>query len=267
MNFIAIIIDWIIIVLSYVLARTSRKIYFGEKYIDLNNPSIYNKYRGDTVSMNNLFIIAGVIGFIVIGISVFKKKNICKLLYKRITIYVFFCTFSLCLQSLIKKFIISFRPDFMEVCNFDYELLAKDNMLKNITEGDMRKRLVPISYCRADPKKLRSSEMGSFPSGHALIICSTMTYCSYLLYTTLKNKNFGSVIKPLIVFIPIIIAIVLSISRITDHRHHPIDVFAGMSIGIFLTISTLLIKKKNEVEKVEKVEKTDKIEKVIINYK
>ena len=246
MRYITIIIDWVINIVMIIAVFSLLYVQLGDKKIDLNDPSIYNKYHGDTISMLSLIIISFVPNFIIIGLSVYKKKNMVELLYEKITTLIFIGFFSAIIYSIINTLVASFRPDFMEVCDFDFERFAKDNLLKNGTEGVMANRLASTSYCRANPKTVKLSGMSSFPSGHTTVIFSTMSYGTYLLYQFLRTKELGGAIKPFLNFIPLIIAVMVGVSRIVDNRHHKIDVFVGMLIGIFTAVATIIIKKKDD---------------------
>jgi len=245
MRYKTIIIDWVINIIMIIAVFTLLYVQFGDKKIDLNDPSIYNKHHGDTISMLGLMAISLIPNLIIIGLDVYKKKNMVELLYERITTLIFIAFFSATIYSIINTLVISFRPDFMEVCDFDFDLFAKDNLLKNGTDGVMANRLVSTSYCKGDPKTVRLEGMSSFPSGHTTVIFSTMSYGTYLLYQFLRTKELGDAVKPFLNFIPLLIAVMVGVSRIADNRHHPIDVFVGMLIGIFTAVATIIIKKKD----------------------
>ena len=72
----------------------------------------------------------------------------------------------------------------------------------------------------------------SFPSGH-----TTTAFTMALLMAYMINKKFWSVILPLL-------ALLAAYSRVYLAQHFPTDIFAGMCIGIFSAIISLLVYRK-----------------------
>lgn len=81
--------------------------------------------------------------------------------------------------------------------------------------------------------------MKSFPSGHAQL----STHCAVFVILYVQNRigtHFSSLWKHLLQMVFLVFALVCSISRIVDKRHHWWDVLAGMLIGAvfaFVTVS------------------------------
>ncbi|KAJ9080410.1 hypothetical protein DSO57_1025352 [Entomophthora muscae] len=80
----------------------------------------------------------------------------------------------------------------------------------------------------------------SFISGHAGASFSAAMYTSLFLSTTLRLFEDVQVYKSFLVLIPLLAASVVSISRITDNRHHWSDVAAGALSGSSFAIFTFL---------------------------
>lgn len=73
----------------------------------------------------------------------------------------------------------------------------------------------------------------SFPSGHTSWSFAGLAFLS--LYLAGKIKAFdrkGHVAKLCIIFLPLLVASLVGISRVDDYRHHWQDVFAGGLLGI-----------------------------------
>lgn len=82
-------------------------------------------------------------------------------------------------------------------------------------------------------KSLINAGHKSFPSGHTSWSFAGLSFLA--LYLSGKIKVFdrkGHVAKLCIVFLPLLIASLVGISRVDDYRHHWEDVFAGGILGM-----------------------------------
>jgi membrane-associated phospholipid phosphatase len=79
----------------------------------------------------------------------------------------------------------------------------------------------------------------SFPSGHSTLIWSAMTYTMYIVreLIMIPNRNWIS-LKNFFSFTLLFLAGWVSVTRIQDYKHHPIDVFCGASLGIIVAYLT-----------------------------
>jgi len=78
----------------------------------------------------------------------------------------------------------------------------------------------------------------SFPSGHALL--STYAAIFMVVFTQRKvGTSYSSLWKHLLQMFFICFALLCSISRIIDRRHHWWDVLAGVILGISLAVITV----------------------------
>lgn len=88
--------------------------------------------------------------------------------------------------------------------------------------------------CTGDPILIRDG-FKSWPSGHSGIAFGGLAYLSFYLAGKLHiSDNRGEVWKTVIVLIPLLIASIVSISRIMDARHHPFDVLSSSILGILV---------------------------------
>ncbi|KAG5415812.1 hypothetical protein IGI04_003379 [Brassica rapa subsp. trilocularis] len=84
-------------------------------------------------------------------------------------------------------------------------------------------------------KKIIKEGYKSFPSGHTSWSFAGLTFLA--CYLSGKIKVFdrrGHVAKLCLVFLPILVAVLIGISRVDDYWHHWTDVFAGTIIGTFV---------------------------------
>ncbi|KDP35165.1 hypothetical protein JCGZ_10699 [Jatropha curcas] len=85
--------------------------------------------------------------------------------------------------------------------------------------------------CHGDPLVIKEGYK-SFPSGHSSWSFAGLTYLAW--YISGKLRVFdrrGHVAKLCIVLIPVLIAVLVAISRVDDYWHHWTDVFTGALIG------------------------------------
>ncbi|XP_008799302.2 lipid phosphate phosphatase 2-like isoform X2 [Phoenix dactylifera] len=112
------------------------------------------------------------------------------------------------------------RPDFYWRCFPDGKELY-DQVTENV-------------ICHGDKSLLKDGHK-SFPSGHTSWSFAGLGFLA--LYLSGKIKAFdqrGHVAKLGIVFLPLLLASLIGISRVDDYRHHWQDVFAGGILGIIM---------------------------------
>ncbi|KAK7272928.1 hypothetical protein RIF29_13971 [Crotalaria pallida] len=89
-------------------------------------------------------------------------------------------------------------------------------------------------FCHGDKKVIKEGHK-SFPSGHTAWSFAGLGFLS--LYLSGKIKAFdstGHVAKLCIVFLPLLFASLVGISRVDDYWHHWQDVFAGGLLGLVM---------------------------------
>ncbi|XP_071028626.1 phospholipid phosphatase 3-like [Oncorhynchus clarkii lewisi] len=111
------------------------------------------------------------------------------------------------------------RPNFLSVCNVTYASL----------------NCVPGSYvaqvtCRQPKHKMVEEARKSFFSGHSSFAMYTMLYLAFYLQARLSWRG-ARLLRPLLQFLLVMIAVYTGLSRISDYRHHPTDVITGFIQG------------------------------------
>lgn len=105
--------------------------------------------------------------------------------------------------NMIKNIIGRLRPDFLQRCN---PIIESISVTKMICTGNSR---------------LVTEGRKSFPSGHTSLSFASLGYISMFLAGQLQIfDGQGYVFKFVIVFTPLILAMVIGLSRIADYRHH-----------------------------------------------
>ncbi|KAF9915286.1 hypothetical protein BX616_006512 [Lobosporangium transversale] len=125
------------------------------------------------------------------------------------------------------------RPDFLARCN---PMLMGLPVVK-----DIPLRLWTVRVCSQPDHHILKDGMRSFPSGHASTSFAGLTYIS--LWMAGKMRVFdrrGYSLKVVLLIVPILAALLVSISRIQDYRHAGVDVTWGGIIGIIFAIFAYL---------------------------
>ncbi|EDO19119.1 hypothetical protein Kpol_2000p87 [Vanderwaltozyma polyspora DSM 70294] len=112
----------------------------------------------------------------------------------------------------LKLFIGNLRPDFLERCQ------------PMIPKGQ-EKEYYNLDVCKQANKGILHEGLKSTPSGHSSFISSGMGFI-FLWQCYFVN---GNKVRHLWC---VVLAVVVMISRLTDHRHHWYDVLFGSSIGL-----------------------------------
>lgn len=149
-------------------------------------------------------------------------------LYRTIGTFAFGCCISQLTTDIGKYTIGRLRPHFLSVCkpNLQNIICSMANTNVYVTEYE----------CLGDASKVREARL-SFPSGHSSFSAFTMVFLTLYLQSRLTCKQF-KLLKPLLQFIALMLAMATALSRISDYKHHWSDVLAGSFQG---TIVALLI--------------------------
>ncbi|XP_044036757.1 phosphatidic acid phosphatase type 2D [Siniperca chuatsi] len=140
-------------------------------------------------------------------------------LYKELGSFLFGCCVGQSLTNMAKLSVGRLRPNFMSVCNITYASI-------NCTPGSYVSQVT----CRQPNQKMVEEARKSFFSGHASFAMYTMLYLAFYLQARLSWRG-ARLLRPLIQFLLVMIAIYTGLSRISDYRHHPTDVLTGFIQG------------------------------------
>jgi membrane-associated phospholipid phosphatase len=95
----------------------------------------------------------------------------------------------------------------------------------------------------ARPLNMLITETGySFPSGHATLTTAFFTAVIACMY--IFHKTWPVALRKLIISLSFIITILVCASRLVLHVHRPVDVIAGIALGIISTLIMLWISKR-----------------------
>ncbi|KAI4895047.1 hypothetical protein NFI96_025566 [Prochilodus magdalenae] len=139
-------------------------------------------------------------------------------LYKELGAFLFGCCIGQSLTNMAKLSVGRLRPNFLSVCNVTYASL---NCLPGSYIVD-----VPCSRTEKEQEEARKS----FFSGHASFAMYTMLYLAFYLQARLSWRG-ARLLRPLMQFLLVMLAVYTGLSRISDYRHHPTDVITGFLQG------------------------------------
>nr|XP_022319115.1 phospholipid phosphatase 3-like [Crassostrea virginica]XP_022319116.1 phospholipid phosphatase 3-like [Crassostrea virginica] len=123
----------------------------------------------------------------------------------------------------IKYSVGALRPHFLDVCKPDFS--SVNCSLGYITQFTCTETKFSASI-------LRRSRT-SFPSGHAAFSMYIAVYLS--LYFEVRCAFwFSRSLKPLLQASLFLFSVLVSVTRVQDHKHHPHDVIAGSILGIVI---------------------------------
>ena len=136
-----------------------------------------------------------------------------------------------CILNIFLKTIFSTpRPHFLDTCNPDW------SKIDCVANGNKKVKF-DISLCQNYDDtnyNVIADSMKSFPSGHSqLALCCAVYFMVYL------QRRFPS--QPLVKMVQALLlglGVFCAYSRILDHRHHPVDVMAGSTVGALLGFFT-----------------------------
>lgn len=138
-------------------------------------------------------------------------------LYKELGSFMFGCCVNQSLTNMAKLSVGRLRPHFLQACGVTYASL-------NCTPG------VYVTTVSCKDPELEEEARKSFFSGHASFSMYTMLYLAFYLQARLSWRG-ARLLRPLLQFLLVMLAVYTGLSRISDYRHHPTDVLTGHLLG------------------------------------
>ena len=212
------------------------QIFFIEKDPALSYPFVH-----DQISHSTNLVLSIIIPLIFISIiKYFHDQNSEKITTPAwLLIGLSQClSITLAIDTSLKIFISYPRPDFFAVCNYNGYNQAL--MTGNYTHYDSLSHFGHkgnVANCLASQQSITYG-LQSLPSGHACLSFASMTYTVFLIKFLFDRKSklqwkwFS--FSGLVSLSPLCFSIWVSLTRIQDYKHRPIDVTIGTLIGIFI---------------------------------
>ncbi|KAJ9082040.1 hypothetical protein DSO57_1008468 [Entomophthora muscae] len=136
-------------------------------------------------------------------------------------------TLTLFLASVAKVLFGRLRPDWLARCNADYN--GKYPI-------DIPGKLATISICNPSRRREQVEGMKSFFSGHAAVSFAGLAFLALFLSHQLHLLQRPKAYKIPAVLLPLLLAIFIAATRLSDFRHHWEDVVVGSGIGCLTAI-------------------------------
>ncbi|KAJ8345351.1 hypothetical protein SKAU_G00295440 [Synaphobranchus kaupii] len=140
-------------------------------------------------------------------------------LYKELGSFLFGCFIGQSLTNMAKLSVGRLRPHFLSACSITYASL-------NCTPGTY----IPKVTCQQSDQHVLDEARKSFFSGHASFAMYTMLYLAFYLQARLSWRG-ARLLRPLLQFLLVLVAVYTGLSRISDYQHHPTDVLTGFLQG------------------------------------
>ncbi|KAH8556809.1 phosphatidic acid phosphatase type 2/haloperoxidase [Umbelopsis sp. PMI_123] len=219
--FVSYIKDWILVIILIVVFLVIDGVDPFYSEFPLQNRRLMYTLKNDTLSIGVLAVLAVVVPFLIIAtVSIFLVRSPLDLHNGTLGLLVS-VSFTIMITEIVKLTVGAHRPDFLAVC------APREGAV------DPPLGLSDVSVCTRPIDYLLKDAFKSFPSGHTSIGFAGLVYLS--LYFAGKLRIFvvktGYFYRGFIVSMPILGAVLVGVSRITDYKHHTWDVVAGALLG------------------------------------
>ncbi|XP_078046863.1 phospholipid phosphatase 1 isoform X1 [Augochlora pura] len=206
-----------------------------------NDPKISFKFNGDTISITVLLVGSFVIPLVVMWIAEYtcyssdsydttlgcagsRAKQIWHW-YGHYLIGLVTLTF---ICNVMKTLIGEPRPHFLDTCKPREAVNCTDQYVRSYTCTNT-----------IDSEWFVSDSSKSFPSGHSALAVFTSVFFVWYLQNRLPNQTFF--LKPWLQCFVFLWAVICSLTRISDNRHHWWDVLAGSVLGLAVSVLTVTV--------------------------
>lgn len=210
------ILEWLTVFFLLCLASFSDRLEPFHRIAFATDQSISYPHGAQTVPFSHLVICSFFLPIIVILIfGLFRRKSGFRihnaLLGLCLTIsFVFF------FQQVVKLTVGSLRPDFLDRCQ---PVIDETSILKKVLK------------CTGDPKVIKEGRK-SFFSGHSALSFGGLTFLSMFLTQELNLNRRPLAPKYFLIILPVVLALVIAISRVDDYWHRWQDITVGAIVGI-----------------------------------
>ncbi|KAM4584466.1 phospholipid phosphatase 3-like isoform 1-T1 [Odontesthes bonariensis] len=154
-----------------------------------------------------------------ISSKAFVRNLYVSCLYKELGCFLFGCCVGQSLTNMAKLSVGRLRPHFLSVCGITYASL-------NCTPGTY----VATVTCDQSDHRLEDEARKSFFSGHASFAMYTMLYLAFYIQARFTWRG-ARLLRPMLQFFLVLLAVYTGLTRISDYRHHPSDVLTGYIQG------------------------------------
>ena len=143
------------------------------------------------------------------------------------------------LTDIAKYTVGKLRPHFLTLCNPDYnDICFDEDAYYTDDDGEefmdvfYQKFVNETNVCSLENSDLLREARLSFLSGHASYSFYFATFIIHFTNAHTRHLKLGNKIVPVIQLLVLMLASWISLTRISDFYHHPIDVFCGAFTGV-----------------------------------
>ena len=143
------------------------------------------------------------------------------------------------LTDIAKYTVGKLRPHFLTLCNPDYNDICfnEDDFYINddgeeLIDEFYQKYVNETNVCSLENSELLREARLSFLSGHASYSFYFATFIINFTNAHTRHLKWGNKIVPVIQLLILMLASWISLTRISDFYHHPVDVFCGAFTGV-----------------------------------
>ena len=143
------------------------------------------------------------------------------------------------LTDIAKYTVGKLRPHFLTLCNPDYSSICfdEDDFYINddgeeLVDEFYQKYVNETNVCSLENQDLLREARLSFLSGHASYSFYFATFIIHFTNAYTRHLKWGNKIAPVIQLLVLMLASWISLTRINDFYHHPVDVFCGAFTGV-----------------------------------
>ncbi len=154
--------------------------------------------------------------------------------------YVFAAFSTILLTNAGKVTVGRLRPNFLDVCNPDWEgvtCLTPDGRPRYVTDY---RCLGNTDLFGDDALSEVAESRKSFPSGHASFSFQAAAFCALYLQARIAPITNKTFVVPFLQLVAASLAFLTGLSRVTDFKHHPTDVLAGAILGAAVQICNVV---------------------------
>ncbi|XP_070597668.1 phospholipid phosphatase 3-like [Erythrolamprus reginae] len=138
-------------------------------------------------------------------------------LYKEIGSFLFGCCVGQSLTNMAKVAVGRLRPHFLAVCQPNFtQIVCSAGYLEDYV-------------CTGSRSKVKEARK-SFYSGHASFAMYSMMYLVFYLQARFTWQG-ARLLRPLVQFVLLMLALYTGFTRVSDYQHHPSDVVVGLLQG------------------------------------
>ncbi|XP_035219109.1 phospholipid phosphatase 1-like [Stegodyphus dumicola] len=238
-DFILLLVVSVPIMLFYGVLTPYNRGYF------CNDDSIRYPYKESTISDRMLYTIGTSVGVIVIALTEslrnsenddydnwlihrWKIPNVLRNIYSYCNAFLFGACLTELTTDILKFTVGRLRPNFIDVCGPNFDCNSTNE----------KHQYVEDYICTGtDYDKIIDGRI-SFPSGHSSFATYTMLFTAIYLQKRMACK-FSSLFKFSLQYILMLVALLTSLSRILDNKHHWSDVLFGFVLGVLICLLTV----------------------------